>query len=365
MKNLAVRLFAAKIWPRSMVLLLLLAVFYFLFHRPGATPTTATPPHSLLRGETMGTTYSIRFVSQANIELKSVHAAVEAELKLVNQQMSTYIPDSEITRFNDSSSLDWFSVSPETAQVVALAQLISEDSAGAFDVTVGPIVDLWGFGPVKRADRVPSEEEIQNVLTAVGFRKLSVMLDPPALKKSVPKLRVDLSAIAKGHGSDRVGKVLRSFGIQNFFVEIGGEIITAGRRADGRDWQVGIEAPLEHERGLQTVVGLTDAGIATSGDYRNFFEADGQKFSHTIDPATGRPTRHELASASVIADNCALADAIATSMMALGPEKGLELAQRKNWQVMLICRDKDQFTIKRTTEFERRFPDHSSKPSEQ
>ncbi len=348
-------------WPAANVVIRLAALFVpmlvviFLVSRSRET-VISSPAQHLLRGETMGTTYSVRFVPKSESSFREIHSAIEAELLLVNQQMSTYLADSEISRFNNSSDLGWIPVSEHTARVVELGQQISTYSEGAFDVTVGPLVDLWGFGPPQTRDRVPAASDIQGALELVGYRKLDVTLTPPALKKTVPGLRVDLSAIAKGHGVDRVGNVLRRFGVKDFFVEIGGEILTAGKRMDGLDWQVGIEAPLENERGLQTVIPLSDAAIATSGDYRNYFEEAGQRYSHTIDPTTGRPIRHALASASVVADNCALADAIATSMMALGPDRGLQLAQQRQWSVMLICREQDHFNIVCSDEFERRFP---------
>ena len=305
----------------------------------------------------MGTTYTIRFLpelgSQSNEEMQRL---IDEELNRVNQQMSTYLKDSEITRFNDSQSMDWFPVSLETAQVVALSLEISEVSNGAFDVTVGPLVDLWGFGPVKRKNEIPTDEEVETTKASVGFKKLEVRFDPPALKKLDTGLRVDLSAIAKGYGVDRVGEVLRSDGIANYFVEIGGEIIANGKRADGQLWQVGIEAPLDFKRSIQTIIGLSGAALATSGDYRNFFESEGKRFSHTIDPNTGRPVTHQLASVSVVADNCALADGIATCMMVMGTEQGLKLAESKKWAVLLMERKSDQIRSICSTRFSELFP---------
>ena len=320
-------------------------------------PIESRQKAQLLQGRTMGTTYTIRFLpelgSQSNEEMQRL---IDEELNRVNQQMSTYLKDSEITRFNDSQSMDWFPVSLETAQVVALSLEISEVSNGAFDVTVGPLVDLWGFGPVKRKNEIPTDEEVETTKASVGFKKLEVRFDPPALKKLDTGLRVDLSAIAKGYGVDRVGEVLRSDGIANYFVEIGGEIIANGKRADGQLWQVGIEAPLDFKRSIQTIIGLSGAALATSGDYRNFFESEGKRFSHTIDPNTGRPVTHQLASVSVVADNCALADGIATCMMVMGTEQGLKLAESKKWAVLLMERKSDQIRSICSTRFSELFP---------
>jgi FAD:protein FMN transferase len=314
----------------------------------------------LLQGSTMGTTYTIRYLPETGCTLKEeLHQRIDEELRRVNQQMSTYIKDSEVTRFNESTSTDWFPVSRETAEIVNLSLELSEASEGAFDVTVGPLVNLWGFGPHKKRDSIPSEEELRTARARVGYKQLYARLDPPAIKKTNAELQIDLSAIAKGHGSDRVGALIQSNGISNYFVEIGGEIIVSGKRADGNPWRIGIEAPLDFQRSIHTTLDLSDAAIATSGDYRNFFEVDGKRFSHTIDPNTGRPVLHQLASSSVIANNCALADGIATCMMALGEERGLELAESKSWAVLLLVRKDGRFPARCSTRFLELFPEVS------
>ena len=216
-----------------------------------------------------------------------MHRLVEEELKRVNQQMSIYIQDSEFMRFNVSRSTDWFSVSIETVSVLDLSLQISVVSDGAFDVTVGPLVNLWGFGPNKRKNSIPTDEELETARAAVSFKNLAVRLDPPALKKMDLALQVDLSAIAKGHGVDRVSEVIRTHGITNFFVEIGGEIFASGMRVDGMLWQVGIEAPLDFKRSIQTIIGISGVALATSGDCRNFFESEGQRFSQGMQAAYG------------------------------------------------------------------------------
>ncbi|MDZ4851452.1 MAG: FAD:protein FMN transferase [Pirellulaceae bacterium] len=317
-----------------------------------------------LEGSTMGTIYLVRYVADADVlSPQAMNRLIDFELRTVNQQMSTYLKHSEISTFNDSSSTDWFALSFETAQVVQLAQQISVASNGAFDITVAPLVDLWGFGPSQRSEVLPSEAEIMAIKESVGYQNLEVRLDPPAIKKSIPMLRVDLSAIAKGHGVDRVGQLLRDNGVQDYFVEIGGEIAAHGVRSDGEPWQVGIEAPNEGERTIQSVIGLSNAAIATSGDYRNYYEVANQRYSHTIDPNTGRPVVHTLASASVIAENCALADAVATSMMVLGPEVGLTVAEANNWAVLLVHRDEGSLVSTCSKQFARQFPGSCSQGS--
>lgn len=343
---------------RSIVYVGLVVIVSALIYWTGRPPAKPVATQQLLQGSTMGTTYTIRYIHQKNSpSLKEIYRLVEDELMQINLQMSTYMKESEISRFNDSSSSDWFPVSIQTAQVVELAREISQASDGAFDVTVGPLVNLWGFGPEKNHNDLPSDAAVDAAKATVGFKKLDVRLAPPALKKAIPAVRVDLSAIAQGHGSDRVAEVLRARGLTNYFVEIGGEIVASGTRADGKPWQVGIEAPLDYERTVHAIVGLSGSAITTSGDYRNFFERDGQRFSHTIDPSTGRPVSHQLASATVVADNCALADAVATCMMVLGPEKGRELAEQKNWAVMLIQRHEGKLLTSCSTRFAAQFPE--------
>jgi thiamine biosynthesis lipoprotein len=272
----------------------------------------------LITGQTMGTTYAVKLVPNETMpDLSEISAEVQAELDRVNRQMSTYDPTSELSRFNALSSTDWFEVSPETAEVAKLAQQVFEQSDGAFDVTVGPLVNLWGFGPDGRPEEVPSQAQIDALLESTGSTRLEVRLEPPALRKLHPKLQLDFSAIAKGHG-------------------VGGEIRTRGVRLDGSPWQVGIERPIENVREIQQVIGLSNQSLATSGNYRNVYELDGQRFSHTINPTTGRPVEDAIASASAIADNCALADAIATCMMSSGFTRGLEIAEQNHWAVLLV-----------------------------
>ncbi len=315
------------------------------------------PTLQVIAGQTMGTTYSIKLFSAAGTpNLSTVSREVETELEQVNAQMSTYLSTSELSRFNSQNSDDWFPVSRETADVVELSLRLSEQTDGAFDVTVGPLVDLWGFGPDRRERSRPSAEAIADKLHSVGYEKLSVRREPPALRKSHPGLQVDLSAIAKGHGVDRVAAVLDRLGFKAFFVEIGGEVRTKGKKIEGTAWQVGVERPSQGERSVQRVLSLTDLSLATSGNYRNYYESEGRRYSHTISPKTGQPVEDAIASASVVADNCGLADGIATGMMAAGFEAGLVLAEQHGWSVMLIRPTVGgDFEIVESTEFRNRF----------
>jgi FAD:protein FMN transferase len=296
-----------------------------------------------LAGTTMGTTYAVKFIRTPGLaSLSEIGRLVDQELEAVNAQMSTYRSDSELSRFNASQSMDWFPVSSETASIVQLSLEIHQRTSGRFDVTVGPLVNLWGFGPPNASQRMPSEEEIRRILAFVGSEKLEVRADPPALRKKAAELQVDLSAIAKGHGVDRVAELLDGLGVEDYMVEIGGEIRAKGKRADGRFWQVGIELPDEKRRDILRIVGLSDLSMATSGDYRNQRTYEGQKFSHFIDPQTGRPARTEIASATVLADNCALADALATGLMSSEAKDALELIETNRWAALLVLRKDDR-----------------------
>ncbi|MEX0867575.1 MAG: FAD:protein FMN transferase, partial [Pirellulales bacterium] len=226
------------------------------------------------------------------------------------------------------------------------------ETGGAFDVTVGSLVNLWNFGPEQYDERVPSDELLQQTARRVGDGLFEARLDPPALKKLHPGVYVDLSAIAKGYGVDVVADFLKNQEVAHYMVEIGGEVRTRDLRGDGQPWRMGIETPTDSGRGIQTVLHLSDAALATSGDYRNFFEIDGRRFSHVVDPRTGRPIEHGLASVSVIAEHCIDADAYATALMVLGPEAGYNWALSRDMAVLMIIRDGENFIEKSTPGFD-------------
>lgn len=265
------------------------------------------------RGTTMGTTYSVTLVDRLRSgKLQEIKAAVESELAVVNTQMSTWQSDTEISQFNRFQSLEPFPVSPEFAEVVRRALEISASTEGAFDPTVKPLVDHWGFGP--EADTAPLEE----IMKAVGWEKL--ILTGNSLSKEAEALQLDLSAIAKGYGVDAVAEVIRSHGIKDFLVEIGGEIVVSGLNPDGTPWRVGVESP--DGNGIFQTLELLDGAMATSGDYRNFrTREDGTRYSHIIDPKTGRSAETDVASVSVLASSCMDADAVATALFVMGSRK--------------------------------------------
>lgn len=313
----------------------------------------ADAPQLEISGNTMGTSYSIKIIGAEQLDLDQLKLDLDRRLDGINTIMSTYDPNSMLSRFNQHEGTDWYSVPYTLALVIKTARRISLDSGGAFDITVGPLVDLWGFGPDGPRTSEPPADEWQSARELVGFKKLEVTGDPAALRKSVPGLRADLSAIAKGFGVDQMAALLESRGIERYLVEIGGEVRVRGLNAKNKPWRLGIEKPDAAGRQVQQAVDLKLGALATSGDYRNFFESGGQRYSHTIDPDTGRPVAHSLASATVFASDCMTADGWATALMALGPEKGRALAEKLGLAAYFIVRTEDGFETSASPEFQR------------
>jgi thiamine biosynthesis lipoprotein len=301
----------------------------------------------------MGTGYMIRVAAwPPGLDTDALQARVEGELAAVNAAMSTYDPEAEISRFNRYRGDDWFPVSPALAATVAAAARISAQTGGAFDVTIGPLVDAWGFGATGARPAPPAAAELRAARAAVGMDGVTVRLEPPALRKARPSVHLDLSAIAKGHAVDRLAGVLQAAGVTGYLVEIGGELRTAGRRHDGEPWRVGIEQPVAGGRRVQRALPmLRDGAVATSGDYRNFFEVDGQRYAHIIDPRTGMPVPDGLASVTVIARECLLADAWATGLSVLGAADGYALAAELGLAALFIERQGDELAERMTPAF--------------
>ena len=292
-----------------------------------------------LTGQTMGTSYSIKLAAAPDPTLQNtLQRQVEQRLHDINAQMSTYLADSDLMRFNRSSSTEWLAVPPELVELVEQANRISAQTDGMYDITVGPLVNLWGFGNAGPRAAAPPEQEVTALLKQTGYQHLQTQRSPPALRKDVAGLQIDLSSIAKGWAVDQLAQILIDHGIRDFLVEIGGELRASGRKAADRPWRVAIERPLDGYREVQRVIGLRDLAMATSGDYRNFFENGGRRFSHTISPKSGLPVQHSVASVSVVADDCAQADAWATALMALGEKRGPEVAESLQLKALFILR---------------------------
>jgi len=278
-----------------------------------------------ITGKTMGTYYSVKVVS-SNIVVEDLKTQIDGLLKEINNVFSTYIEDSELSKLNKNQSLNSIKITPVLAEVLTLSKSIFKKSDGAFDVTIGPLVNMWGFGPDKIRKR-PTDEDIKTKLTAVGSDKFKVSKD--TIVKLAANLYIDLSAIAKGQAVDDLALTLANRGFKSFLVEIGGEVRAQGQKPDGSKWRVGIEKPSKQlGQAIQKIVALDSMSIATSGGYRNYLKYGDEIFSHTINPKTGKPVDHKLVSVSVLDPSCAAADAWATAFMVLGAEKGLDIANR-------------------------------------
>jgi thiamine biosynthesis lipoprotein len=305
-----------------------------------------------ISGGIFGTRYHINVVLTEDREnLEDLAQGIKETLESVDAAMSTWRDDSELSRFNqleDQSA--WTTVSPELFEVLETAQTVAETSGGAFDITIGPVVNLWGFGPEARPEQVPEDDELQRRLATTGFRFLELDAGQGAIRAQRPQY-LDLSGIAKGYGVDAVARYLEQQGVDRYLVEIGGEVRVNGRKPDGSAWRLAVEEPVAQARQVNRVIAMDRNGMATSGDYRNYYESDGQRYSHTIDPATGRPVGHRLASVTVIAGSSMVADAWATAFTVLGYEEGYRLALQENMAVYFIVREGDGFETYHTPAF--------------
>ncbi len=306
------------------------------------TATRAQDPATVVvfNGPTMGTRYTVRVVTPPIGEdgRESIRLAIEKELELVNRLVSTWDPTSEISRFNSHQSTEPFAVSPETIGLLRIARRVAEVSNGAFDITVGPLVDAWGFGPAGLPERTPSAETLAELRARVGPDRLVVDAGGGSVAKVRPDVACDLSALAPGWAADRIAAALEALGHHDFIVDIGGEVVARGRRVDGTRWRVAVESP-GRERDHVLVLALEDVAVATSGDYRNVYTDEaGRRRSHLIDPRTGEPVAHELASVTVVHPEGVWADALATAMLVMGPEPAWMLATRERLAVRLVAR---------------------------
>lgn len=297
-----------------------------------------------LSGNTMGTTYHIKVVHSESLpDVQLLQAEIDLALEKVNDQMSTYRPNSELSLFNQMTRNAQMEVSPDTAKVIAEGIELYKITDGALDITLGPLVNLWGFGPDKRPTTVPTAEMIAEAKARTGIESLS--LSGNKVSKQNPDLYVDLSSIAKGFGVDKVAALLDKYQPQGYLVEIGGEISLSGTKPDGSLWVIAIEQPSDKAIDAQQIISLKNMAMATSGDYRNYYEEDGQRFSHLIDPRTGYPINHRLASVTVLHEESMAADGYATAMMVLGTQASLELANREHLAIMLIEKQDEGFKV--------------------
>lgn len=310
----------------------------------------------------MGTSYRVKIADAQAADEAPLRAEIEAVLADVDRRLSTYRQDSEISRFNRAPAEEWFAVSPATAEIVAAAQKLNRESEGALDVTVGPLVRLWHFGPdtIAKAESPaeiapPQEAAWQMARAVVGHQHLAVRHDPPALRKQIAGLEVDLSSVGEGYAIDQLAAAVERHGHKNFLVELGGEVRASGHGPSGKPWRIAIARPDESHADTAQIVELSNAAVATSGDYHRYFEYNGRRYSHIIDPATGRPIEHKLAAVTVAADSALVADAWDTALLVLGPERGYECAVKRNLAALFIARSGDQIAIRETPAWQERF----------
>nr|VFJ98870.1 MAG: thiamine biosynthesis lipoprotein [Candidatus Kentron sp. LFY] len=354
-----------KTWAHPRALMALI-VFFVMVGLVGCDARTPDTLH--YTGTTMGTYYSVKVTENLddlekknNTHAKRLGKDIERILTEIDHGMSTYRTDSELSRFNANPGTDWYPVSRNLYEVVHEALSISHLTDGAFDITVGPLVNLWGFGPPEKTDNkpdekeeqhpIPSEMDLRATMARIGYRKLTTRATPPALRKHHPRLYLDLSAIAKGFAVDKIAEYLEGHGLGDYLVDIGGELRIKGKKPTGEPWRVAIEKPVSGERSIHRVITVDDHAVATSGDYRNFFDQDGKRYSHTIDPKTGKPVTHDLVSVTVVDRRAMRADALATALSVLGPKTGYAFAERENIPVWLITKTAAGFRDRSTPVF--------------
>lgn len=342
------------------ILALILVAGITAFQAIRAGESNATPPAPVqsagfkLQGSTMGGDWSVRLGrSLTDNQAARLTTIVQRVLDDVDAEMSTWKSSSTLSKFNASRNTDWFPVSMDLAKVAHLSRQVSEETGGTFDITVGPLVNLWGFGPGAAKDRKPpSSEEIAIARRRVGYMRLEVRLNPPALRKLQEDLYVDLSAIAQGYAADLVATALDSEGMKDYLVNVCGEMRAKGTSPQEKPWCVGIQTPTTDTWRVMQSVQLRDVSFATSGDYQNFFAIDGVRYSHEIDPRSGAPIQNGLASVSVAHASAGYADAMATAMMVLGPDEGYALASQAGLAALFIIRRAGRFEIRMTPAFE-------------
>lgn len=308
------------------------------------------PERGRLSGGTMGTTWSVVYGNAKAVDGDHLRGLIEQELADVNDALSTYLPEAEISRLNAREEAVEQRLSPRFAEVLTAALEIGSMTGGAYDVTVGPLVELWGFGARVFDGGVPDAETVAQVARRVGAQRLAWDAESRTLSRPAG-MRIDLSSIAKGYAVDRVSALLLEQGLGNTLVEIGGELRARGTRPEGGPWRLAVESPdPEGQRFIEALM-VSDAAVATSGDYRNFFEVDGRRYSHLVDPRTGYPVEHELVSVTVIHENCMEADGLATALIVLGLEPALALAESNNLAAHFVSRGADGLEVHYTLAF--------------
>jgi thiamine biosynthesis lipoprotein len=302
-----------------------------------------------ISGSKMGTSYHVTIVADQPAPA-DLAEQIDQVLSAVDQSMSTYKTQSELSQFNRLPISEQVQASDQLWAVLQTSEKVWRESSGAFDPTVGPVVDLWGFGPVATEDKIPEDQAIAAALTNSGFEYLLLNSSDQAISKQ-KAIALDLSAVAKGYAVDQVADLLEMRALPDYLVEVGGEMRLSGTNPEGAPWRIAIELPSLMPQ-VQQIVAINNSAVATSGDYRNYFEKDGVRYSHTIDPRNGKPITHNLASVTVMADRCADADAWATALMVLGEEEGMRIANQYSIPAYMLIREGETFRVLSSSAFQ-------------
>ena len=303
-------------------------------------PPAAEHPMLEIHGRTMGTFYGVKVVGDFPGGQQALQTQVDSLLKHYNDEISTYDPNSSLSKFNQQQTTAPFPVSQDMADIVISAVRVGQRTQGVLDVTVGPLVNLWGFGPDKRPVKIPTDAQITAARQRVGIQRLhvDVSADHAELRKDIPNMYVDLSTVGEGFGADKIAEFLESRGVHNYLVEIAGASRSRGVNAKGEPWKLAIQKPTDELDEVQAIVKPDGRAISTSGSYRNYYELNGQRYSHIIDPATGKPITHRLVSATVITPTALEADGLDTALMVMGPEKAMAFAKQQHLAVYLVIK---------------------------
>ena len=333
-----------------------LAMLFFLTacDDPAPVAKTDAPAATVLEGKTMGTFWRVSVMNLDKTRTDELRGKIQSQLDADDRLLSTWKNDSALMRFNHSPETSPWPVSEAMADIVTMSLRIGAKTHGAMDITVGPLVNLWGFGPDKQPVKTPTQAQIDAAKARTGLAFLSVInrSGRQYLQKSIPDLFVDLSTVGEGYAADHLARLMTEEGISRYLVSVGGALVSRGMNADGQPWRVAIQKPTDRENAVQAIVDINGHGISTSGSYRNYYELDGQRISHVIDPQTGRPITHKLVSVTVIAPTALEADGWDTGLMVLGPQKAQQVVREQGLAVYMIMKEGDGFTTWMSPQFE-------------
>ncbi|MFP2240352.1 FAD:protein FMN transferase ApbE [Pseudescherichia vulneris] len=318
------------------------------------TPTAQKASVTVLEGKTMGTFWRVSVINLDNDKASALRQKVQSQLDGDDQLLSTWKNDSALMRFNRATSTAPWPVSEAMADIVTESLRIGAKTQGAMDITVGPLVNLWGFGPDKQPVKTPTQAQIDQAKARTGLQHLRVINQSGSqyLQKDLPDLYVDLSTVGEGYAADHLARLMEQEGIARYLVSVGGALASRGMNADGQPWRVAIQKPTDQENAVQAIVDINGHGISTSGSYRNYYELDGKRISHVIDPQTGTPIQHKLVSVTVISPTALEADGWDTGLMVLGPEKAKEVVREQGLAVYMIIKDGEGFKTWMSPQFE-------------